>query len=136
MKQEGSGELDPLEYLKPNVQKKVEPLLKYVQKKGITWNEDGEVEGLPRSNIVDLLKDAVIKTKMQPKGITEFYIKLGNVPQSLILNPLRREAMNSIPEEKEPEEKKPEENKIESVPAPPPGKREYKKQMKKVLYNK
>ena len=47
--------------------------------------------------------------------------------------------MNSIHEETEKKRnwKKPEQEQIiESVPAPPPGKREYKKQIKKIVYNK
>lgn len=60
MKQEGGND-SVLEYLKPNIKRKVEPLLRYILKKDkITWNEEGEINGVPRSYISDLFKDAVV----------------------------------------------------------------------------
>jgi len=68
----------------------------------VTWNSKGElvVEGevVPRSHMVDLLKDVFYKYKtLEAEGILPFYKALAdsNLPVSIVKNPERRRLFES-----------------------------------------
>lgn len=63
----------------------------------LDWNARGELlinkQPVEYSHITDLLHDALNNTKYKPVGCDQFYEHLGNVPTSLITNPIRKQLL-------------------------------------------
>lgn len=76
-------------------QKRADALLDYLKSKGVSWDERGQVkigdQVLERSNILDLVSDAVRLRKMvkRPTGWREMsaFLDKSNVPRELVGNP-------------------------------------------------
>jgi len=79
----------PLDDIPTQQKKKAEKIFNWFKRNDITWNQKGEVEGIPGSNIADLVNELSKKTsKKQPKGFTEFAekLKVANIPRTLVVN--------------------------------------------------
>ena len=71
-----------IEYLTPLYRDKAKLLLAELITQGVTWNDDKELvlpgdKVLPESNIVDLLKEALVgskRSKTKPKGWNDFVV--------------------------------------------------------------
>lgn len=72
-------------------QKKAEKVFNWLDRvaPNITWNEKGEVEGIPGSNIADLVTSlANPKSRRDPRGFSEFaeLLQAANIPRTLVAN--------------------------------------------------
>ena len=81
-----------LDDIPPAQKKKAEKVFNWLERTGsdINWNQKGEVDGIPGSNISDLVNELSKsnKSKKQPKGFTAFAEKMkeGNLPKTLVAN--------------------------------------------------
>jgi len=72
-------------------QKKAEKVFNWLSRVAphITWNEKGEVEGIPGSNIADLVTSlANPKSRRDPRGFSDFaeLLQTANIPRTLVAN--------------------------------------------------
>jgi len=76
----------------PRLQKtKAEKIFNWLERvpTDITWDLKGEVEGIPGSNIADLVNElSKVPSKTQPRGFDEFTERLrdANIPKTLVAN--------------------------------------------------
>lgn len=84
--------LSPVDDVPLKQRKKAEQVfnwMKRVAPDSITWNKRGEVEGIPGSNIADLVTELTkVKSTSTPTGFAKFteLVKEANIPQALVSN--------------------------------------------------
>ncbi len=84
--------LSPVDDVPVKQRKKAEQIFNWIKRVGsdtITWNKRGEVEGIPGSNIADLVTELTkVKSTNVPVGFAQFteLVKEANIPQTLVSN--------------------------------------------------
>ena len=84
--------LSPIDDVPVKQKKKAEQIFNWIKRVAddtITWNKRGEVEGIPGSNIADLVTELTkVRSTTLPTGFSEFteLVKDANIPQTLVAN--------------------------------------------------
>ena len=84
--------LSPVDDVPLKQRKKAEQIFNWIKRVApdtITWNRRGEVEGIPGSNIADLVTELTkVKSTTLPVGFAQFtdLVKEANIPQTLVAN--------------------------------------------------
>ena len=84
--------LSPVDDVPLKQRKKAEQIFNWIKRVApdkITWNNRGEVEGIPGSNIADLITELTkVRSTTLPAGFAQFteLVKEANIPQTLVSN--------------------------------------------------
>ncbi len=81
----------PIDDVPLKQRKKAEQIFNWIKRTepNITWNKRGEVEGIPGSNIADLVTELTkVRSTTLPAGFAQFteLVKEANIPQTLVAN--------------------------------------------------